>query len=180
MASPYAIRVVGDPVLRQRAEEVTDIDERLVKVCQDMLDTMYEAPGVGLAAPQVGIQKRFFVYDLGDGEGGKVLINPVITESDGEWEFHEGCLSVPGMSFDIVRPKQVHVTGVDLDGNDVEFDADEFFARVIQHELDHLDGTLLLERLDDDQKKAAKRELRKRTMGDPLGEAAPRRAGLFR
>ena len=164
MATPYAIRLVGDPVLRQRAEEVTDIDGRLAKLCDDMLETMYEAPGVGLAAPQVGVQKRFFVYDLGAGDGGQVLINPVITESEGEWEFHEGCLSVPGMSFDIVRPKQIHVTGVDLDGNEVDFEADEYFARVIQHELDHLDGVLLLERLDDEQRKAAKRALRERAM----------------
>ncbi len=172
MASPYAIRIVGDPVLRQRADEVTDIDERLVRLCDDMLETMYDAPGLGLAAPQVGVQKRFFVYDLGAGDGGQVLINPVITESDGEWEFYEGCLSVPGMHFDIVRPKQVHVTGIDLDGNEVSFEADELFSRLIQHELDHLDGVLLLEHLDDDQRKAAKKALRERVMaGDDL--AAP-------
>lgn len=177
MSSPYTIRLVGDPVLRQRADEVTDIDERLVRTCDDMLDTMYDAPGVGLAAPQVGIQKRFFVYDLGAGDGGQVLINPVITETDGEWEFHEGCLSVPGMSFDIVRPKTIHVTGIDLDGDEVAFEADEFFARVIQHELDHLDGTLLLERLDDDQRRDAKRELRQRAMaGGALDEPAPKRS----
>ena len=164
MASPYAIRLVGDPVLRQRSDEVTEIDGRLAKLCDDMLDTMYDAPGVGLAAPQVGVQKRFFVYDLGAGDGGQVLINPVVTETSGEWEFHEGCLSVPGLSFDIVRPKQIHVSGLDLDGNEVSFEADEFFARVVQHELDHLDGVLLLERLDDEQRREAKRALRERTM----------------
>jgi peptide deformylase len=180
MASPYAIRIVGDPVLRQRADEVTDIDERLVKLADDMLDTMYDAPGLGLAAPQVGVQKRFFVYDLGAGDGGQVLINPVVTESDGEWEYHEGCLSVPGMAFDIVRPKQVHVTGVDLDGNEVSFEADELFARLIQHELDHLDGVLLLEHLDDDQRKAAKRAIREQLMADDPApvESAPRRLGF--
>ncbi len=167
MSSPYRIRVVGDPVLRQRADEVTDIDERLVRLCSDMLATMYEAPGLGLAAPQVGIQKRFFVYDLGAGDGGQVLINPVITEGDGEWEYHEGCLSVPGLSFDIVRPKRVHVTGTDLDGNEVDFEADELFSRLIQHELDHLDGVLLLERLDDEQRRDAKRQLRQRVMDAP-------------
>jgi peptide deformylase len=160
MSAPYDIRIVGDPVLTQRAAEVTDIDGRLVKLVDDMLDTMYAAPGVGLAAPQVGVQKRFFVYDLGEGDGGQVLINPVIQESDGEWEFTEGCLSVPGLHWDIVRPKQIHVTGLDLDGNDVEFTADEYFARVIQHELDHLDGVLLLERLTDEQRKEAKRAVR--------------------
>ncbi len=162
MASPYAIRIVGDPVLRQRADDVADIDGRLVKLCEDMLETMYDAPGVGLAAPQVGVQKRLFVYDIGDGPG--VLINPEITESDGEWEYQEGCLSVPGMAFDIVRPKTVAVTAIDLDGNEVQIEADEMMARMLQHEIDHLDGVLLLERLDDEQRRAAKRELRERAM----------------
>src|SRR4029453_6957146 len=93
--APYSIRVVGDPVLRQRAAEVTTIDGRLAKLAEDMLVTMYDAPGVGLAAPQVGVEKRMFVYDVG--EGGRTLINPVITESDGEWTYEEGCLSVPGL-----------------------------------------------------------------------------------
>lgn len=174
MSAPYRIRVVGDPVLRQRAVDVTDIDDRLVRLCDDMLATMYEAPGLGLAAPQVGVQRRFFVYDLGAGDGGQVLINPVITESEGEWEYHEGCLSVPGMSFDIVRPKRVHVTGVDLDGNDVSFEADELFSRLIQHELDHLDGVLLLEHLDDEQRRDAKRQLRRAVMADEQAPAAGR------
>ena len=181
MASPYAIRIVGDPVLRQRAEDVTEIDGRLAKLCEDMLETMYEAPGIGLAAPQVGVQKRFFVYDIGDGPA--VLINPVITESDGEWEYHEGCLSVPGMSFDIVRPKTVAVTGLDLDGNEVHFEADEMMARMLQHEIDHLDGVLLLERLDDEQRRAAKRAIRERVMaadgvapGAPLGAPEQKRS----
>ena len=178
MASPYAIRIVGDPVLRQRAEEVTEIDGRLAKLCEDMIETMYDAPGIGLAAPQVGVQKRFFVYDIGDGPA--VLINPVLNESDGEWEYHEGCLSVPGMSFDIVRPKTVSVTGVDLDGNDVEFEADELMARMLQHEIDHLDGVLLLERLDEDQRREAKRAIRERVMagnggvGGAVEDPAPR------
>ncbi len=178
MASPYAIRVVGDPVLRQRAEEVTDIDDRLVRLSEDMLTTMYDAPGLGLAAPQVGVQKRFFVYDLGAGDGGQVLINPVVTESDGEWEYLEGCLSVPGMAFEIVRPTRVHVTGIDLDGNEVSFEADELFSRLIQHELDHLDGVLLLEHLDDDQRREAKRELRERVMASapPVSDEAPKRS----
>ena len=171
MASPYAIRTVGDPVLRQRADEVTDIDGRLARLCDDMLQTMYDAPGLGLAAPQVGVQKRFFVYDLGAGDGASVLINPVITESDGEWEYYEGCLSVPGLGFDIVRPKKVHVTGVDLDGNEVSFEADELFARLMQHELDHLDGVLLLDHLDEGQRREAKKAIRERVMAG--GPAEP-------
>lgn len=180
MASPYAIRIVGDPVLRQRADDVTDIDSRLVQLCDDMVQTMYDAPGLGLAAPQVGVQKRFFVYDLGAGDGAQVLINPVITESDGEWEYYEGCLSVPDMAFDIVRPKSIHITGVDLDGNDVAFEADELMARLFQHELDHLDGVLLLDHLDDDQRKQAKKALRKKAMDAPTDEPVGSRGSFLK
>jgi peptide deformylase len=159
--APHSIRIIGDPVLRERAAEVTDIDGRLARLCEDMFATMYAAPGVGLAAPQVGVGKRFFVYDLGEGGGPEVLINPVIEESEGEWEYYEGCLSIPGLHFDIVRPRVVHVTGVDLDGNEVSLEAEDFLARVIQHELDHLDGVLMVERLDEDQRRAARRAVRK-------------------
>lgn len=160
--SQYTIRVYGDPVLKQRAAEVTDIDGRLAKLVEDMIETMYAAPGAGLAAPQVGVQKRLFVYDAGDGP--KTLVNPVISESSGEWEYEEGCLSVPGLYFPIVRPKQVHLTGYDLEGNEVNIEADEFEARVFQHELDHLNGTLLLEHLDADTRKQALRTLRNRDL----------------
>ena len=157
---PYDIRVFGDPVLKQRAAEVTDLDGRLAQLVDDMVVTMYEAPGVGLAAPQVGVQQRFFVYDLHDGEGAKALVNPVIVETDGEWTFEEGCLSVPGLSWEIVRPKTIHLRGYDINGNEVDIEADEYEARVFQHELDHLDGVLLLERLDKDTRKQAMRTLR--------------------
>ena len=159
---PYAIRIIGDPVLNERAAEVEDINGALVRLADDMLTTMYEAPGLGLAAPQVGVQKRLFVYDAGDGPA--VLFNPVISESRGEWAYEEGCLSVPGLSWEIIRPKEIHLTGYDLDGNEVSFEADELLARLFQHELDHLDGVLLLEHLDDDQRKAAKKALREQTM----------------
>ena len=163
--APYVIRVFGDPVLKQRASEITDIDGTLARLANDMITTMYEAPGAGLAAPQVGVQKRMFVYDAHEGEGPRVVINPTISESRGEWVFEEGCLSVPGLAWDIVRPKEVHLTGVDLDGNEISIEADEYLARIFQHELDHLDGVLLLARLDADQRKAALRTLRERTMG---------------
>jgi peptide deformylase len=173
--APYRIRVVGDPVLRQRAAEVTTIDGRLAKLADDMIVTMYEAPGVGLAAPQVGVEKRLFVYDIG--EGPRTLINPEIVESDGEWGYEEGCLSVPGLSWEIVRPKVVHLTGVDLDGNEVSIEADELLARCFQHELDHLDGTLLLDHLTDEQRKEAKRILRERQLAVPQ-QPEPERRGL--
>ena len=160
--SSYTIRVFGDPVLKQRAAEITEVDGRLAKLVEDMIDTMYDAPGVGLAAPQVGVQKRLFVYDLHDDQGPKVVINPEIVETSGEWEYEEGCLSVPGLFFPIVRPKEVHLKGYDLDGNEIDIQADEFEARVFQHELDHLDGRLLLELLDADQRKEAMKVLRQR------------------
>lgn len=163
MAS-YNIRVFGDPVLKQRAAEITDLDGRVHRLAQDMIETMYGARGVGLAAPQIGVQKRLFVYDTQDDQGPRVLVNPTISDAAGEWTFEEGCLSVPGLYWPIVRPKQVHLTGVDLDGNEISIEADEYLARVFQHELDHLDGILLLERLDPDQRKQAMRELRSRAL----------------
>lgn len=175
---PYAIRVFGDPVLTQRAAEVDDINGALVRLADDMLTTMYEAPGLGLAAPQVGVQKRLFVYDAGDGPA--VLVNPVISESSGEWAYEEGCLSVPGLSWEIIRPKEIHLTGYDLDGNEVSFEADELLSRLFQHELDHLDGVLLLEHLDEDQRKAAKKALREQAMAwdAALPPASAARGGL--
>ena len=136
--APFDIRIVGDPVLKQRAHEIDHVDDALVRLVDDMVVTMYEAPGVGLAAPQVGVQKRLFVYDIG--EGPQTMVNPTIVEGDGEWVYDEGCLSVPGLSWEIVRPKQVHLVGHDLDGHEVSIEADEFLARVFQHEMDHLDG----------------------------------------
>jgi peptide deformylase len=158
-----AIRIFGDPVLRQQARAITDIDGHLVKLADDMFETMYAAPGLGLAAPQVGVQQRLFVYDVG--EGPRTLVNPEIVESDGEWLFDEGCLSVPGLSWEIVRPKQIHLVGRDLDGNEVSVEADELESRLFQHELDHLDGVLLVERLDEDQRREARRALRELTLG---------------
>ncbi len=166
--SPYEIRLIGDPVLKQATPVVTDIDAKLARLADDMLATMYAAPGLGLAAPQVGVQKRLFVYDLQDEHGPKAMVNPAIIESDGEWTYEEGCLSVPGLSWEIIRPKTVHVTGFDLDGNELSIEADEVAARMFQHELDHLNGVLLIERLDPDQKKQAKRTIRELAMGlDP-------------
>jgi peptide deformylase len=160
----YSIRLFGDPVLKQRAADITDVDGTLVRLVDDMVETMYAAPGAGLAAPQIGVQKRLFVYDANDGHGARAIINPTISESRGEWTYEEGCLSIPGLFFPIVRPKEIHLKGYDLDGNELSIEADEFTARIFQHELDHLEGRLLLELLDDDQRKAALRTLRNRTL----------------
>ena len=164
MAS-YEIRLFGDPVLRQRATEVTDIDGKLARLAEDMVQTMYDAPGSGLAATQVGVEKRIFVYDAGDGP--RTIINPVLSETRDEWAFDEGCLSVPGLTCEIIRPKEVHLTGFDLDGNEVSIEADAFEARVFQHEMDHLNGVLLLEHLDADQSREAKAILRDRALALP-------------
>jgi peptide deformylase len=184
--STFDIRYFGDPVLRTRAEEVTVVDGALVKVTEKMIATMYEAPGLGLAAPQVGIGKRLFVYDLHDGAGAQVLVNPEVKESRGEWTYDEGCLSVPGLSWEIVRPKEIHLVGFDLDGNAVDVEADELMSRLYQHEMDHLDGKMLIDYLEDDERNDALRVLRNRILehghaGEPpavpkgakAGEPAP-------
>jgi peptide deformylase len=169
----FTIRTYGDPVLRQRAADVDEIDGRVARLAAQMIETMYEAPGVGLAAPQVGVRQRIFVYDTDDGQGPRTVINPAILESDGEWTFEEGCLSVPGLSWPIVRPRTVHLVGWDLDGRPVSIEATDYEARVFQHEVDHLDGVLLVERLDPDQRREALKVLRRRRVdvasGDPDG-----------
>jgi len=173
--APHDIRIIGDPVLKQRAADVTDIDGRLVKVIDDMFVTMYDAVGAGLAAPQVGIQKRFFVYDWDDDPG--LILNPVIVESRGEAAIVEGCLSVPGLRWEILRPAEIHVRGIDIDGNEVDLELDDYAARVFQHEIDHLDGVLLVEHLTDEQlaeARTALRELRNRGQVSALSsELAP-------
>lgn len=169
--APYEIRVIGDPVLKQKADDVTDIDGKLVRLVDDMIATMYAAPGVGLAAPQVGVQKRLFVWDIDDGTGAHAIVNPEIVESDGEWTYQEGCLSVPGLSWEITRPNRVHVVGRDLDGNEVSFEASEFEGRMFQHEFDHINGVLLVDRLDEEQARQAKRQVRELMLG--LGAPAP-------
>lgn len=160
--SKLDIITLPDPQLRAKSAPVERVDDEVRRFLDDMLETMYEAPGLGLAAPQVGVGKRLFVYDLDPEHRGdpRVLVNPRIVESDGEWAYEEGCLSIPGMSFEIIRPKQVHLVGLDLDGNEVSVEADELAARLFQHELDHLDGVLMTERMDPDTKKRALKEIR--------------------
>jgi peptide deformylase len=169
--STLPIRTYGDPVLNEVTTEVDNIDGRVAQLAETMIATMYEAPGVGLAANQVGVQKRLFVYDKGDGP--IVVVNPSIVESDGEWTYLEGCLSVPGLSWEITRANAVHLVGFDLDGNEISVEADEFEGRIFQHEMDHLNGVLLIERLDADQRKEAKKILRARNVAlagnDPDG-----------
>lgn len=159
------IRTFGDPVLRSPAEPVAVIDDGVRKLVEDMIETMYAAPGVGLAAPQVGVSRRVAVFDAHDGLGARVLINPVIVETSGEWVFDEGCLSVPGYFWPITRPAFARARGLDLDGNPVEYAGEELLGRVLQHEIDHLDGMLLVERLDRRTRKQAMREIRAASLG---------------
>jgi len=164
----FAIRQYGDPVLRQPTKEIEEIDGSVAKLAEDMLETMYgTGHGVGLSANQVGVQRRLFVYDVG--EGPVVVINPRIVESSGEWDYQEGCLSVPGLSWPIVRPGSVRLRGYGLDGQELSIEADELEGRVLQHEVDHLDGIVLVERLDDQRRREAKAILRSRAFQLPGG-----------
>ena len=138
------IRVEGDPVLVKVCREVTEVTPKIVTLIDDMLETMYEANGVGLAAPQVGILKRIVVIDVG--EGPIVMINPEIIESDGEQTGDEGCLSVPGKAGQVTRPNYVKARFMGEDMNEYEIEGEELLARCICHELDHLDGHLYEEK----------------------------------
>lgn len=163
----YPIRTFPDPVLTMRAAPVSAFDEDLRHLVADMFDTMYDAPGVGLAAPQIGISKCLFVADIGDGPF--VIVNPEIVETEGKWKFEEGCLSVPGRYWHIKRSDYARATGQDELGNDVSFDGDELMGRVLQHETDHLDGVLLLDRLPGRVRKTALKELREESLGNAKG-----------
>ena len=151
------------------AAPVKDIDAGVRRLVDDMIETMYDAPGVGLAAPQIGVPRAVLVFDIQDGKGAQVLINPDLTETSGEFEYEEGCLSVPGYFWPIVRPAFVRARGLDLDGNEVEYSGDDLLGRVLQHEIDHLRGLLLLERLDNKTRKQALKEIRNAVLG--LAEA---------
>lgn len=137
------IRVQGDPVLTEKSRPVEQMTPRISELITDMLDTMYDAMGVGLAAPQVGILKRIVVIDVG--EGPIVLINPEILETGGEQTGDEGCLSVPGMAGQVTRPNYVKVKALDVNMNEVIYEGEELLARAFCHEIDHLDGKMYTE-----------------------------------
>ncbi len=134
-----------DPVLRKKAKEIDKITKRLRELAKDMLDTMYQAKGVGLAAPQVGISERLIVIDIG--EGPIVLANPSVIESSGEIRDIEGCLSIPGRTEYITRAEKAIVTGMNLDGKKVRIESAELLSRAFQHEIDHLNGILFIDHL---------------------------------
>jgi len=135
-----------DPILRQRSRPVTRLTDPIRRLISDMIETMREAPGLGLAAPQVGESLRLFVYDVGDGPG--AIINPEIVDRAGEEIGVEGCLSIPRLEGDVPRAQMVEVSGLDRHGKRVRIRAEDLLARVFQHEIDHLDGILFTDRAD--------------------------------
>lgn len=138
----------GDPVLRQRAEEISALDDEVKALIERMYVVMAESRGLGLAGPQVGISRRIFTYDVG--EGPHAVINPRIIKSSGEDIGPEGCLSIPGLQGDVARAERVTVTGLDENGQKIKIKAEGLLARVFQHEIDHLDGTVFIDRADPD------------------------------
>jgi peptide deformylase len=170
------ICITGEPVLHTRAAEVTVFDEELAQLVEDMYLTMDKAPGVGLAATQVGVGLRVFVYDYEDENGNPVrgeVINPVlevgpIEAGEADWDTEqEGCLSVPGERFPLKRAHWVKVSGVDLNQKPVEFEATGWLARIFQHEFDHLDGTLYVDKLAEPHRSDAKKIVMKNNWGKP-------------
>jgi peptide deformylase len=164
MKRTMPIRLLGDLVLREPCREVEQFDGTLRELCRTMLDTMYEAPGVGLAAPQVGLSIRFFVYDAEGGKSPGALANPELLEMEGEASADEGCLSIPEIWAPTVRALRVRIRGQDLDGEQVELDGEELLARIFQHETDHLNGTLFIERLSPEERKRVMGLLREREL----------------
>jgi peptide deformylase len=172
------IRTYPDPVLRARCREVTRFDAELARLVTDMVETMHQAPGVGLAAPQVGVEQRVAVVDPSVGKDPAallVLVNPTIEASEGLDVDSEGCLSIPELSEKVARPTRIEVAATDLDGVRHGFVAEGFLARVICHELDHLDGVLFVDHLHGLRKERAKRFLKRlaREQEERQWDAAP-------
>lgn len=142
------IRVNGDEILRKKSKKVDKIDNRLLELIEDMTETMYKADGVGIAAPQVGVLKRVFVIDVYDGNGPIVFINPEILETRGTQDGEEGCLSVPGVNENVIRPNYVKVKALNEKGEEFILEGEELFARAVCHENEHLDGVLFIDHLD--------------------------------
>jgi peptide deformylase len=158
------IRILGDPVLRQPAKPVTEFDRRLRALRDDMIATMYDAPGVGLAGPQVGVSLRLFVFD--DGETGPLFVaNPELVDMQGELLEEEGCLSIPGPYHETPRAARVTCRGQDIDGAPFEMTGEGLLARIFQHETDHLDGMLYIDRLDEEGRRAVMAEQRRIELG---------------
>jgi len=158
------IRLIGDPILAKKAEPVERVDADIVRLAEDMVETVHAAPGVGLAAPQVGISKRVIVVDLSIGQNKDdliVLVNPEVVGTEGEVVCEEGCLSVPDIREKVSRPYRVTVQGLDLKGRALEVGGEDMLARVLCHEIDHLDGVLFVDKLSALKRKLIKKKLKK-------------------
>ena len=166
----FPIRQFPDPVLRMAASDVTEFDDDLARLVDDMLETMYDAPGVGLAAPQIGISKRLFVADIGDGPF--VMANPEVVEASGKWSFEEGCLSVAGRFWEFSRPSHARATGFDPSGAPIEYEGDELLGRLLQHEIDHLNGVLFIDHISKLKRDMVVRRFRKLARDKPLSRMA--------
>ncbi len=154
----------GAAELQRESEPVETFDGKLRDLARDMLETMYAAPGIGLAAPQVGVNLRLLVVDIsaGDEKGNQIiLVNPEILEAEGEQKGEEGCLSIPGFTAMVDRPKRIRIAGQDTRGNRVELEAEDLLARALCHEVDHLDGILYLDRISFFKRDLIKRKIRK-------------------
>jgi peptide deformylase len=162
--STLRIRTFGDPVLREPARPVEEFDEALRRLSDDMVVTMHEAPGVGLAAPQVGRSLRLIVFDVGE-DGPRTVANPVLRDEWGDQLEEEGCLSLPGLYYPVSRAMKVWAQGHDLDGREVTIQAEELLARVLQHEVDHLNGVLFIDRLDKEHRSQAMAAIRDQALG---------------
>ena len=173
------IRLFGDPILRTTALEVVDFDKELHRLVQDLTDTMLDAPGAGLAAPQIGVGLRVFTWNV-EGEVGH-LVNPVLDLSDETQDGDEGCLSIPGLTIDCHRALSVVARGFDRHGEPVTIEGSELLARAIQHESDHRDGVLFLDRLDPASRKLAMKEIRESEWfglaGSPTIKVSPHPTG---
>lgn len=173
----YDIRTYGDPVLTTAAAAVDEINGKVARLVDAMFDTLYSSEnGLALAAPQIGVQRQIFVWDMGD-DAPSAIINPRIVESSGEWVYDEGCLSIPGLYVEMVRPKQVLVRGLTVEGDEIEIEADELMARMLQHELDHLHGVLMFDRMTPEQRTEAIGEY-ERLRSAPADPASRRRLRL--
>ncbi|PYM19989.1 MAG: peptide deformylase [Candidatus Rokuibacteriota bacterium] len=155
------VRRYGDPVLRRRAVPIDAVTPELRRLVDDMTDTMYDEVGIGLAAPQVGHSVRLLVVGDEEGRGVQVLVNPVITESGGSVTAEEGCLSLPGIFADVTRAQWVKLEARDLEGRPIAITARGLRSRVFQHEIDHLDGVLFIDRLDPVTRDRIKRRIKK-------------------
>jgi peptide deformylase len=166
----HEIRLYGDPVLRAKSEPVEAVDDDLRNLIQDLMETMYDLDGIGLAAPQVGVPARVFVYDIrGPEVAAGALINPEIVERGGTAREEEGCLSLPGLADVVERDERIVVRGLDLEGAPVEFAAHGLLSRCIQHEIDHLDGVLFIDRLSPLKRRLLLRKWQKRDAEEPAG-----------